>query len=52
MKSDGSELQRVTRHEERDDYPEWHPDGKHLVMVCERKGSHDLYLVPITDLDN
>ena len=25
-------------------YPGWHPDGR-LVIVSERRGRHDLYLV-------
>ena len=40
--SDGNNLRRVTNHPERDDYAAWHPDGKHLVMVSERQGHHDL----------
>lgn len=35
---------QLTQHPERDDYPVWHPDGKHLVTVSERDGRHDLYL--------
>lgn len=35
---------RVTTHAERDDYPTWHPAGRHLVTVSERNGRHDLYL--------
>lgn len=35
---------RVSSHAERDDYPVWHPDGRHLVTVSERNGRHDLYL--------
>ncbi|MFO0902986.1 MAG: hypothetical protein U0939_08310 [Pirellulales bacterium] len=35
---------RLTTHPERDDYPVWHPDGRHLATVSERDGRHDLYL--------
>jgi Tol biopolymer transport system component len=45
MNADGSEPRRVTDSPERDDYAEWHPDGKRLVIVSERDGKHDLYLV-------
>jgi Tol biopolymer transport system component len=49
MNSDGSDIRRVTRHEERDDYPVWHPDGRQLVVVSERNGSHDLYLIAVDE---
>ena len=44
---DGENLQMVTDHPERDDFPAWHPDGNHLVTVAERKGRFDLYLIPV-----
>ena len=47
MQADGSQVRRVTEHAERDDYPTWHPDGKRLVIVSERDGQHDLYLVDV-----
>ena len=47
MNTDGSSQTRLTNHPELDDYPTWHPDGKRLVIVSEREGSHDLYLVPV-----
>ena len=40
---------RLTDHPERDDYPVWHPSGKHLLTVSERDGQHDLYLWEIAD---
>ena len=42
-----SQLCRVTRSEERDDYADWHPSGERLVIVSERQGKHDLYLVNV-----
>ena len=44
MNTDGSDVARLTGHPERDDYPAWHPDGRHLVTVSERAGRFDLYL--------
>ena len=44
---DGQGLQRITNHDERDDYPTWHPNGQQLAIVSEREGSHDLYLVNV-----
>ena len=47
MNLDGSHLQRVTSHPDRDDYPAWHPDGKHLAVISERAGRTDLYMVKV-----
>ena len=44
MDADGSNVKRITEHPERDDYPAWHPDGKRIVYVSERKGRFDLWL--------
>jgi len=43
----GANPRRITRNAERDDFPAWHPDGKRLVMVCERAGRGDLYLCEV-----
>ena len=43
----GSEVRQVTDSEERDDYQTWHPDGKRLAIVSERKGKFDLYMVKV-----
>ena len=45
LRADGSRLKRVTDHPERDDYAQWHPDGKHLLTISERDGAFDLYLL-------
>ena len=49
INADGTKLRRVTSHPERDDFPSWQPDGKHLVTVSERKGRHELFLWEIED---
>jgi Tol biopolymer transport system component len=49
MNADGQNLRRVTSHPERDDFPCWHPDGKHLVVVSERQGKFDLYQYDVPD---
>jgi len=45
MSANGLDVRRVETPGERDDYPAWHPDGRRLVVVSERGGRHDLYLV-------
>jgi len=40
-------VRRVTNHPERDDFPCWTPDGKHLLFVGERKGKFDIYQVDV-----
>ena len=47
MDLSGKNVRRVTDNPERDDYPSWHPDGKRLVIVSERQGEHDLYVVDV-----
>ena len=49
MNSDGANSVRITEHDERDDYPSWHPDGDRVVIMSERDGQFDLYEVPIPD---
>ena len=51
MNIDGTEVKQVTDSEERDDYPTWHPDGKRLAIVSERKGKFDLYVVEVPSSD-
>jgi Tol biopolymer transport system component len=38
---------RLTNNLERDDYPAWHPDGRRLVIVSERGGKRDLYMIDV-----
>ncbi|MEI7686732.1 MAG: hypothetical protein WCL32_17065, partial [Planctomycetota bacterium] len=45
MNADGANVRRVTNHPERDDFPCWTPDGKHLLFVGERNGKFDIYKV-------
>ena len=47
MDVDGGRVQRITRNEERDDFPSWHPNGRQLVYASERDGSVDIYLVDV-----
>lgn len=42
-----SGLIRLTNHPDRDDYPLWHSDGKHILTVSERDGETDLYLFDV-----
>ena len=45
--ADGTNLRRITNHPDRDDFPVWHPDGRQLLIVSERAGDSDLYLIDI-----
>src|SRR5262249_38137627 len=38
---------RLTNNPGKDDYPVWHPDGKRILFVSERKGKYDLYLLDV-----
>ena len=49
MINNGTGLVRVTNNPERDDYPAWRPNSKQLMVVSERAGKHDLYLVDCDD---
>jgi tricorn protease-like protein len=48
MNADGTRLRRITHHPERDDYAAWH-DVRRLVVVSERDGEQDLYLVDLEE---
>ena len=49
MNIDGSNVRALTTGLDRDDYPAWHPDNRHVVIVSEKGGRFDLYLheVPV-----
>ena len=53
MNIDGSDVRNLTSGLDRDDYPSWHPDGRHVVIVSEKGGRFDLYLheVPMAGAD-
>jgi Tol biopolymer transport system component len=38
-------VRRLTNHEERDDFARWHPDGRRLLLISERAGEFDLYMM-------
>ena len=44
MRIDGTDVRPLTTGLDRDDYPAWHPDGQHVVIVSEKGGRFDLYL--------
>ena len=52
MNIDGSHVRQITTSEERDDYPNWHPNGEQLVIVSEQDGAFDLYLIDATQKRN
>ncbi len=37
----------LTQHPERDDFAVWHPDGRRVLAVSERRGRFDLYLFEV-----
>jgi Tol biopolymer transport system component len=50
MNADGSGVRRaMDRHTARDDFASWHPDGKRLVLVSDRGGRSELYLVEVAE---
>jgi Tol biopolymer transport system component len=49
MNADGTGLRRITNNPGKDDYASWHPDGTILLMVSERHGMSDQYLVQLAE---
>jgi TolB protein len=47
MKSDGGGEKRLTNNTARDAYPSLSPDGTEMVLVSDRDGSTDLYIMSI-----
>ncbi len=47
MRSDGSELRRMTQGKHRDSSPVFSPDGKQLLFVSDRSTTSQLYLMPV-----
>lgn len=47
VRTDGTDLRRVTRRAGSDHLPAWSPDGKFLVYCAEAEGSHDLYRINV-----
>jgi Tol biopolymer transport system component len=49
MDADGANPRRLDTGAERDDHAAWHPDGKQLLLVSERRGRSDLSLVAVPE---
>ncbi len=45
IRTDGSELARVTNHAALDCHPKWSPDGRWLAFTSNRDGNNEVYLV-------
>jgi TolB protein len=41
--------QRLTRHQEQDNFACWHPDGKQLAWVRENQGRFDICRMPLAN---
>jgi Tol biopolymer transport system component len=47
MRSDGSELARLTRNDDDDERPSWSPDGKRLAFMREHANVYDIYTIDL-----
>jgi Tol biopolymer transport system component len=47
LTSDGSQKERVTAYQGRDENPVWSPDGKYLIFISDRNRSADLWGIQI-----
>jgi dipeptidyl aminopeptidase/acylaminoacyl peptidase len=45
MKSDGSDVVRLTENRFQDVRPKFSPDGKHIAFVSTRAGNHEVYIM-------
>ena len=49
VRTDGSDLRRITRRVGEDEVPSWTPDGKGLVYSAKVDGNLDLYRIDLGD---
>lgn len=47
VRTDGTGLQRLTRHEAADGSPRWSPDGESLYFLSSRSGSSQVWRLPL-----
>jgi len=47
MRSDGSEVERLTRNDDNDERPSWSPDGTKLAFMREHASVHDIYTIDL-----
>jgi Tol biopolymer transport system component len=45
MLSDGGHQQQITRDPAQERYPDWSPDGNHIVFYSDKTGRQELYIV-------
>ena len=45
MKSDGTDVVRLTENRFQDVRPKYSPDGKHIAFVSTRDGNHEVYVM-------
>ena len=47
MRSDGGELERLTKNDDNDERPSWSPDGMKLAFMREHAGVTDIYTIDV-----
>jgi TolB protein len=50
MDVDGHGLTKLTDGQGRAKHASWSPDGRHIVLVSDRDGSHDIYALTVPDV--